>query len=254
MREAGLEVVLVRGRSARIAPGRLLDADLVWIAVPDPALSEVEARVASALPSHAPPVVAHASGALGPGVLAECRARGAPVAAAHPVISFGSTATGLAGATFVLDGDPRAMRLVGRVVRALGARACVRPVHGPRYHAALAMAANGAASLASAASAALLELGFTREESSRALSMLLASVATNVGRVGPDEALTGPIARGDTETVARHLSALEGPRRDDYVSVARLVLRAARARGLPPARARAIEALLDAPADQRTRR
>ncbi len=245
LKEAGLAVTLLRGRSARLSRVALARADVVWLAVPDPAIAAVEAKVAAAISSTRPPVIAHASGALGPDVLAACRLKGAPVASAHPVVSFGSTATRLVGATFVLAGTPTATRVLRTIVRRLGARARVQPVHGARYHAALALAANGTAALAAIATTALIDVGFSRRDATSALSSLLGSVADNIGRVGAEAALTGPIVRGDTATVARHLDALADDRLADYVAVARLVLRVARARGLAEGSSRAIEALLD---------
>jgi predicted short-subunit dehydrogenase-like oxidoreductase (DUF2520 family) len=252
-----------RGVHARLIAGRGLSgsvrardairrARVVWIVVSDPHVLTTERAIADALeglPAPALPVVAHAGGARGPEILAACAARGAPVAVAHPAVSFGTTRTSLVGTLFVLDGAPRATRRLATLVRVLGARPLVRAVHGPRYHAALALLANGAAALAAAASAILggAEPALAPAEATRLLGALLGSVADNVARVGPAAALTGPIARGDATAVARHLEALGAAERADYVAVSRLVLRAATARGLDPSARRAIEAVLAAP-------
>jgi predicted short-subunit dehydrogenase-like oxidoreductase (DUF2520 family) len=252
--ERGVTAVLLAGRGLA-ASGRaralVRRASVVWITVPDPHVASIEAVIAASLDglgARALPIVVHSGGARGPEVLAACALRGAPVAVAHPAVSFGTTRTTLDDTVFVLDGAPRATRRLARLVRTLGARPLTRAVHGPRYHAALALAANGAAALAAAASAILVSgvPALEAPEAARLLGTLLRSVADNVARVGPSAALTGPIARGDAAAVARHLEALEPEERADYVAVSRLVLRAAIARGLPPAAREGIDAVLSA--------
>jgi hypothetical protein len=77
------------------------------------------------------------------------------------------------------------------------------------YHAAAGLVANGAAALAEAG-ARLLELaGCPARDSARVLGPLLRSVAENVERLGLPEALTGPVRRGDAETVLRHIASIE---------------------------------------------
>jgi predicted short-subunit dehydrogenase-like oxidoreductase (DUF2520 family) len=248
--ERGVRASLLAARglvSSARARAALRRASVIWIVVPDPYLAEVDRAVAAALEGIERgdlPVVAHASGALAPGALAASAARGACVAVAHPAVSFGTTRTALEGTSFVLDGPARATRRLGALVRALGARPLARAVHGPRYHAALALAANGAAALAALAAHILAQAGLTPEESARLLGPLLRSVADNVSRVGPARALTGPIARGDAAAVTRHLDALTPDERADYVAVSEIVLRAACAGGLEASAARRIAATL----------
>ena len=77
------------------------------------------------------------------------------------------------------------------------------------YHAAAGLVANGAAALADAG-ARLLELaGCPARDSARVLGPLLRSVAENVERLGLPEALTGPVRRGDAETVVRHIASIQ---------------------------------------------
>jgi predicted short-subunit dehydrogenase-like oxidoreductase (DUF2520 family) len=217
---------------------------VIWLAVPDAAIAEVDARVAALLPPRPRCAVAHASGSTPPEALSRCRARGAAIAAAHPLVSFGTAQTTLAGATVLIDGDAKAVRALSRVARALGARALAAPLHGPRYHAAAALSANGAAALASISVGLLVEQGLAPGDAAAAIGALLRSVADNVARVGPVRALTGPVARGDVAAVARHLDALEPARRESYVAVSRLVLDVAEHAGLDAERAHALRRLL----------
>lgn len=236
----------VRTTSGR-RPGRAVlgCASIVVLAVPDPAIEPVAASIArGCAPSS---VVLHVAGSRGPDVLEACRARGLSVGVMHPLASFaGGRVAALAGATFVLDGDRRAIRAARRIVRALAGRCLVAPVHGPAYHAAAALAANGATALASCALDVLVALGFGRRDAERAIGALLGTVAANVATVGIPAALTGPIARGDATTVAAHRAALEPfeGARSAYDAVAPIILGVAMRAGLEADRVCAIERAL----------
>jgi predicted short-subunit dehydrogenase-like oxidoreductase (DUF2520 family) len=247
LRAAGEEVAITSGRAparAAIAASRV-----VILAVPDPAIEASARALAGALSAGA--VVLHVAGSRGPELLACCRAAGASVGVAHPLVSFagGARAPRLEGTSFVLAGDRAALRAGARIAKALGARAIRAGVHGPAYHAAAALAANGAAALAAHAVEVLTALGLRRREAERAVGALLGTVAENVARVGVPRALTGPIARGDAVTVAAHRAALRaypGAARA-YDAIAPAILAIARAAGLPSRAAASVALALRAP-------
>lgn len=241
---AGAEVRRVPGRDLR--PEALGDADVVLLAIPDAALADAAARLAQAKPRR---VILHVAGARTPAELASARSGGHAVGAMHPLVSFADRKhpPGLANATFVIAGDTRAIAAASRIAERVGARALVAEVHGPAYHAAAAMVANGAAALAHAGADLLMALGCDRVDAEIALAGLLRSVASNVASVGVPAALTGPIVRGDAETVARHRAAVEGvdpALRVVYDAAARAIVRCAVDAGLERGRAdRVIDAL-----------
>lgn len=231
------EVRLVRGRST----ASLETSDVVLLTVPDPAIAATAARIA---PSRG--VVLHASGSLGADVLRP--SRGA-VGVMHPLVSFADPARppSLTGTTFVIAGDPKAIRAARRLARAVGARALTAEVHGPAYHAAAALSANGAAALASVAVRVMEALGLERRDAQRAIGALLRTVGENVERVGVPGALSGPVIRGDDETIARHrraLEALDPEARAAYDAVAPAILDCATRAGLAPDRAAAVRRAL----------
>ena len=237
--ETAMDVRLVRGRGAgrRTLPG----AELVILAVPDPAL----AHIAAALELGPRAVVVHCSGSMGPEVLAPCRAGGAAIGAMHPLVSFADPRRppALVGTSFVIDGDRRAVSAAKRVAKALGARAIVAPVHGPAYHAAAALSANGAAALAAVAVRVMGALGLSERDAQRAIGALLRTVGENVARVGVPGALSGPVIRGDDVTVARHraaLASLDPEARAAYDAIAPAILDCAVRAGLPEERANAV--------------
>lgn len=229
------EVALLPGRSTR-----RVDADVVVLAVPDPVIAECAARVR--LVSDA--CLLHCSGSLRADVL--------PAGSGgvmHPLASFADPRRppDLRGTTFVIAGDAPAIHRAKAIARALGARPLVADVHGPTYHAAAALSANGAAALASVAVRVMTSIGMSPTAARRAIGALLVTVGENVERVGVPGALTGPVFRGDDGTVHRHRAALESAdpeARAAYDAIAPAILDCARRAGLPDERARAVEKAL----------
>lgn len=177
-------------------------------------------------------VVLHCAGSRDERELAACAARGAHTAAMHPLVSFASRRRlpPLRGATFVVSGDAKAVRAARRLCRALQARCLEAAVLGPAYHAAAALLANGAAALGDSAVRILCALGLNQRDAELACAGLLDSVAYNVRQVGVPAALTGPVARGDLETVRRHRRALAALNRDalaDYARIQPIIARCA---------------------------
>jgi predicted short-subunit dehydrogenase-like oxidoreductase (DUF2520 family) len=85
----------------------------------------------------------------------------------------------------------------------------IEPDRKTLYHAAACMACNYLATLQEAAIAAAMLAGIGELPARKALSPLVAATVNNVMNLGPGPALTGPIARGDVQTVERHLAALD---------------------------------------------
>jgi len=177
----------------------------------------------------------------------------------HPLVSFPDRGLRpeLEGSTFVIDGSPKARRAATEIAGTLGATPLLLSVHGPAYHAAAALAANGAAGLAGACAPLFEQLGFSHRAAERALGSLLRSVASNIEKQGLPKALTGPIARGDAETVRAHRHALAGLDPEAlaaYDAIGPVILRIARKAGLEPAQARRLQRALNAEATGRQRR
>ena len=127
-----------------------------------------------------------------------------------------------------------------RIAAACGARAMVGPTGDPAYHAAAAMAANGAAALAFASVSLLEALGFDERSAEHAVGGLLRTVGENVQRLGVPDALTGPVARGEADVIDAHRAAV-GRRSKGalaaYDAILPVVVRCARAAGLSRAKA-----------------
>jgi predicted short-subunit dehydrogenase-like oxidoreductase (DUF2520 family) len=161
----------------------------------------------------------------------------------HPLVSFASkrNAPGLTGTTFTANGTRRAISTSRRIASACGARVVVAQTGDPAYHAAAALAANGAAALAFVSVSVLKRLGFGKRAAERAVGGLLQTVGENVQMLGVPGALTGPIVRGELETVVQHRAALARVSRtalSAYDAAVPVIVECARTAGLAHATAR----------------
>jgi predicted short-subunit dehydrogenase-like oxidoreductase (DUF2520 family) len=184
----------------------------VFLTVPDSALPEVSFELAERGPAPGSCAVLHCSGALGADPLGPLHARGYAVGTLHPLRAIPHPTVAvdaLRGAFFALSGEPEALSAGRRIVSLLGGRAISVPTsRRPLYHAAAVLASNYVVVLLREA-VRLLELaGTEREEAEAALVGLAAGALDNVAELGVEEALTGPLVRGDVETIALHLRSL----------------------------------------------
>jgi predicted short-subunit dehydrogenase-like oxidoreductase (DUF2520 family) len=176
-------------RGEPVPPG----AEVVLLCVPDGRIAEAAAAVPPG------PLLGHCSGATGLDVFA-----GREGFSLHPLMSVphGSPPDVLRGAGAALDGtSAAALATATRLARALGLDPVrVAPEDRVAYHAAAAMAANFLVALEAAAEALAATAGVTRQQ----LAPLVLATARQWAELGPERALTGPIARGDEAVVARH--------------------------------------------------
>ena len=191
---------------------QLPDADLWLLAVPDGAIGEVAKQLAGLDRDWHGITVFHCSGLHDSSLLAPLAARGALTASLHPAHSFGDRQKSLesfAGPLCAIEGDSEATALLTRVCAPAGARTIAIPAAAkPLYHAATAAASNYLVTLVAASLALLEQAGISDANGRALLGPLMSQTAANVLARGPEAALTGPIARGDADTVAQHLGQL----------------------------------------------
>lgn len=202
------------------------EAELVFLAVPDSAI----ANACAALPVRPDSAVVHTCGALGLDALQAARARGAAVGVFHPLASFGRGAglSHFAGVAIGIEAEAPLDARLETIARQLGGAAfSLRGVSRPAYHAAAVLASNYVVALHVAAARAFSLAGLPAEQARVALAPLTRSAADNIAREPLVDALTGPVARGDVETVAQHLRALDvdAPLASVYRALGRELLR-----------------------------
>ena len=204
LEKAGWRVVDLLGRDDEAAfAAATADVDLLVIATPDGAVSSVAAAVEPDATDRC--VVAHLGGALTLDVLAPHERR----ASIHPLRSLPTTTSDLAGAWFAVAGDVLAWEVVadlgGRVVE-------VDETARTAYHAAAVVASNHLVALLGSVERVAADAGVPLA----AFFDLVRGTVDNVELLGPAAALTGPVARGDWATVARHRQAIPTAEVDSY--------------------------------------
>lgn len=171
------------------------DAEAVLLCVPD---GEIQSAAAQIAPGR---LLGHCSGATGLGVLAPHEAF-----SLHPLMTVTSQGAEFAGAGAAIAGSTRrALALAGELADALGMRAVeIAEDDRAAYHAAAAIASNFLITVEAAAERLAGSVGVERE----LLVPLARASLENWAELGPERALTGPVARGDEATLARQREAV----------------------------------------------
>jgi len=256
MRASGVAVVGLHGRrpagdaTSGALPPSLSTATVVLVTVRD---GELDAALGELATANLAPgaVVLHASGSAQPAALDALRAQGHPGGTFHPLLPLADpvrAAEQLRGAWIGIDGDAVAREASRAIAAAIGARVLEIPEGAKaRYHAAAVIASNFPVVLLSLASQLLTASGVDAEAARGALSRSLSAAAENLRAHEPRAALTGPVARGDVDTVRAHLAALASSPAllEIYRALSREALPLAAAAGADPARLRDLARVLN---------
>lgn len=203
------------------------DAEVVWICVPDSAVARAAETLAAQIEWKGR-VALHSSGALTSDALTPLRARGAAVASAHPLMTFvrGSRPS-FEGVPFAIEGDAAAVRVARRIVRDLGGRAyTIQKSEKAAYHAWGTFASPLLNALLAATEEVASVAGVRGKSARERMAPILRQTVENYVAFGAADAFSGPIIRGDVETVKKHLRVLRGRSiaRDVYLALARAAL------------------------------
>lgn len=188
-------------------------ADIIFMAVPDDSIASAAAELAPQLGAAAGKIFFHLSGAQPASLLQPLAAHGA-LGSFHPLVALADPETGgrmLCGCYYGLEGDPEAVAAGRALVNLLGGKAIILAAEGKaHYHAAAVLASNYLVALIDTALGLYARYGLDRTQALAAVRPLLEAAVSNLLNLGPERALTGPISRGDLETVRHHLAALAG--------------------------------------------
>ena len=205
-------IAFIGAGSAAASPGAMRRADVWLLAVGDDQIAPVCAQLAAAQ-ALAGAVVFHCSGARSSAALAAARQDGALTASVHPIRSFADPAQVAAdfdGTFCGIEGDAGALELLTPALLAIGAR--LAPIDAAAktvYHAASVFASNYLVTVLDAALRAYQAAGIPEHLARELARPLATETLANVFRLGPEQALSGPIARGDMDTVARQQAAID---------------------------------------------
>ena len=207
------------------------DSQLIFLTVPDGTIRQVAGELAGCGVDLAGKIVVHCSGATSSEALTACRDGGAYVASMHPLYAVSSRFDcwqELGHAWFTLEGDDDAVCVLEAVLDRLGNKhARIDAADKVRYHAAAVMASNLVVGLYHEAAAQLAACGLSQSDAEAALAALFLGNAEHVAHDGCTAALTGPAARGDTQTIEAHLSCLSGDDRQIYQLLTNVLYRIA---------------------------
>lgn len=188
------------------------EADVVFITTPDGAIETVCRHIAATGGFRAGSIVLHCSGALPSTILAPARQAGAWIGSLHPLQSFAVPTLDrnpFAGIIVSVEGDGPALQAAEALAADLNAHPQqIFTEAKTLYHAAAVVASNYLVTLLDLAFGLLQRAGVARQDAHGVLRPLIDGTLANVARIGPPAALTGPVARGDRETVAHHLEAI----------------------------------------------
>lgn len=227
---AGYRVVAVGGRheeSTRQAAGRIDKgvracdmgeaaqlAQMVLLCVPDDAIEDVCGELAEQKSFVKGAVVVHCSGALSSEILAKARqCCGCSVGSMHPLQTFPTVDAALermSGTYCFFEGDEGAIPVIEGFARNVGLIPVqIQTTSKTLYHAGAVMACGYLAALMDGAMMLAEKAGIDRATAWSSLEQLAGATLANIGEMGTLDSLTGPIARGDSETIRRHLEELD---------------------------------------------
>lgn len=221
-------------------------AQLVFLTTPDVQIAPVCAEIAQQGGFRTEQSVAHCSGLHSSATLQPARDQGAAVFSFHPLypFAFSSKPPDLKGVFITLEGDAEGVRLGETIAHQFGARTVT--ISGEKkamYHAGAVFASNYLVTVLSLARHAFAPLALADEVAEQMLMPLALKSLQNINEHGLNHSLTGPIRRGDIDTVRQHLKALQNTL-PDLVEVYKLLGR--HTLSLVPDRDRELESLLEA--------
>lgn len=187
-------------------------ADITLIGCGDSHIRQCAERLAEARILRKDDIVFHCSGLLASTELDLLHEQGAQLASAHPMMSFADASlavTALPGTLCGIEGDARAVQRLDALFSQIHCKPFrLEAASKPLYHAAAVFACNYLVTLQEVANLCLEKAGVDATLRRELLTPLIRSTINNLEHHSLAEALTGPIARGDSKTVDAHLAAL----------------------------------------------
>jgi predicted short-subunit dehydrogenase-like oxidoreductase (DUF2520 family) len=186
------------------------DADIIWICHTDDALANT-AKWLAHKPGWKNKIVFHSSGALTSDVLAPLKRAGASTASLHPMMTFvAGPKPKMSGVPFAVEGDSRAVVAARKVVKDLGGEIFkIQKKAKPLYHALGSFSSPLLVAALVTAERIGRAAGLTAIQTRKVMAPILRQTLKNYLENGAAAAFSGPIQRGDINTVRRHLEELK---------------------------------------------
>ena len=212
----------------------LPEADIVVVGVKDDAIEAMDAMLANLPWLSAQTTVLHFSGAHSSRIFRQLLRKGVSLGSLHPVYAFAEVTTALAqlrGHFCAVEGDASALPLLHDLAATAGLQPfAIAAQDKSRYHAALSVSANYLVTLNAYARSILINTGLPETVAAVLVHSLMQQNLNQLADLPPQQALTGPIVRGDAATVAAHLKVLSASEQPLYRVLGMETARLAQAR------------------------
>ena len=189
----------------------LIDSSVVIISTQDSEIPNVVLRLRGLIRPGC--LVFHTSGSISSEILTPLKHAGAHIGSIHPLVSVAGGRADekqFRDVFFCVEGDPEACSFADTMVSDLGGEVfSIRPEHKSLYHAAAVVACGHLTALVESSLVMMEHAGVARTTARKILMPLIQSTVENIDRMSTSNALTGPFARGDVETIERHLASLK---------------------------------------------
>lgn len=189
-------------------------ADITLIACPDDKMPSLVEKLATASVITPGSIVMHLSGLLSSEILAPLKNQGASIASLHPLKAFRNNITpektAFQGVNCAIEGDDAAITILRPLWQSMGAHIfTLDSQKKATYHAAAVMASNYLVTLAAEANALFEASGIPQADAHQLCIQLMQTSLDNLKQTdSPKQALTGPLVRGDIQTIQQHLDAI----------------------------------------------
>lgn len=204
----------------------VVQSGILFITTPDDAIKEVWESIKKE--SIQNKIICHFSGSLSSAVFSNRKETGVSACSIHPMYAFSSKTKSykqLHQIIVTMEGDPEALTVMKPLFERAGNKVCViDPDKKGRYHAAASMVSNMMIGLYQMGLTMFTDCGFSPEDATELIAPLVRGNMDSLLATSPEQALTGPIERGDGETIERHLSLLTEEERDVYIRLGRVLV------------------------------
>lgn len=191
----------------------LAPADIYLITAPDDAIAAICAELVAKHKLQKNSIVLHCSGSLSSGVLKSAQTLGCYIASLHPIKSFADPAKSVKTFTdtfCAFEGSAEAYTVINSLFSAIGGKVfSIEKNQKALYHAAAVFASNYLVTLSHIATQCYEKAGVSSDIVTQIVQQLMTTTLHNLATLPPAKALTGPIARGDIQTISKHLVALQ---------------------------------------------
>ncbi len=188
-------------------------ADVVFITTPDGKIEETCRDIAENSGFKKDAAVFHCSGSLPSTILSSAKSNNAVIGSMHPLQSFaavGETENPFEGIVVAVEGEAAAVQIARDIAGALGGNCLTLKTEAKMlYHASAVVASNYFVTVQNLAVQLIKAAGIPEKDAFEVLGPLVKGTLSNIEKTGTVKALTGPIARGDVETVQDHVKAIQ---------------------------------------------